>query len=902
MLGALGVADANYLNPTFEAWSELGAIDTKNVPTDESGEAYERWSILQRVFGRINAPISVSVQSEGFVGAQGAKLRLFINEKEWRASDGFIGWMFDAPPPPVIARVATLTYECAQTRPAQLARWGRVKALLGLIEMGMGDIVTIKVDPHLASLDIRTPEHFALNWLPAGTTGRTVSLELSEIDTLGQQQRLDLSGFDAETGLVSKSGREHILLPDAVSRVARLVRDRQGTLKSRVAQEIVTPAELFPEGLAADQYFDLKHYSQRVLGFEPVKATESFSQFDRSTLNLMDDISDDGCFLALSFKSNTERWVLRLETTDEASAFLNDVVAALNRPSPSHLSYRGRNITADNELRDTVSRAIAVHRQNDATAQINDTGNRTTLAAVIESRDATDAIEQDGPVCDESRVPFEQLTTLLRPNVELKPHQRQGVAWMWNHLERGESGALLADDMGLGKTIQVATFMALNRQMGHTSDAPMMVVAPTILLDNWLTELGQFFCTGAFGRVALLHGLELETWKYEGSLDIARLSKTSLILTNYDTLARFQVSLLRIDYSIVAFDEAQNVKNESTLRSRAAQGLKRRFAVAMTGTPVENRLLDLWAIFEVLQPRAERRVFGRKSEFEAIFERNQEVGPSELRRRLQFPSANSLVLRREKASTLRDLPAKQIHVRRVPMTPRQHELERSIARELSTRGHFRVLDKLRKLYQHPELVAPRAEGDVLSADDVLQQSPKVAETLAILESVHARGEKVIVFTQWLGMQYLLQRVIRKQFGLSRLDIINGEPSLRSRATEAIASFSDASGFAVMILSPLAAGVGLTITAANHVVHYGRWWNPAKEDQATDRVHRIGQVKEVHVYFPLLHHPDNPNGGFDIRLHNLVERKRSIARDFLTPSEDTAFEQEVMADLRRGYES
>jgi SNF2 family DNA or RNA helicase len=241
------------------------------------------------------------------------------------------------------------------------------------------------------------------------------------------------------------------------------------------------------------------------------------------------------------------------------------------------------------------------------------------------------------------------------------------------------------------------------------------------------------------------------------------------------------------------------------------------------------------------------------------------------------------VLRREKSEALRDLPPKEFHETRVPMTPLQYELEHVIARELRALGPLGMLDRLRKLYQHPRLL-DRERRARLSIDEALDESPKIRATLTVLREIAARGEKALVFTQWVHMQDLLAQIFAEELQLPQVRIINGAPESRGAAQKTIREFSLTHGFSVLVLSPLAAGVGLTITAANHVIHYGRWWNPAREDQATDRAYRIGQTKPVHVHHVLLHHPHNANGGFDVRLHELVRRKRDVARDFLMPAD------------------
>jgi SNF2 family DNA or RNA helicase len=434
--------------------------------------------------------------------------------------------------------------------------------------------------------------------------------------------------------------------------------------------------------------------------------------------------------------------------------------------------------------------------------------------------------------------------------------------------------------MGLGKTLQVASFLALRLAIGE--ERPALIVVPTVLLETWQEELDRFFIEDTFAPIVVLHGPGLRRFRADGhALDVDTLARARLVITNYETLAAHQLSLLKIDFSTAVFDEAQALKNETTLRSRAAQGLKRRFAVALTGTPVENRLSDLWAIFEAIEQRADTRSFGSRSDFESEYEQRGAAGTAAVRARLRFPSPTSSVLRREKSEALRDLPPKDFHEVRIPMTRFQYELERVIARELRVLGPFSTLDRLRKLYQHPRLLdqGPRVR---LGAAQAIEESPKMMAALAILRDIASRGEKALVFTQWVQMQDLLVQLFTAKLGLRQVGIINGAPENRSAAQKIIARFSATPGFDVLVLSPLAAGIGLTITAANHVLHYGRWWNPAKEDQATDRAYRIGQTLPVHVYHLLLHHPGSPDRGFDIRLHELVERKRRVARDFLAP--------------------
>lgn len=276
---------------------------------------------------------------------------------------------------------------------------------------------------------------------------------------------------------------------------------------------------------------------------------------------------------------------------------------------------------------------------------------------------------------------------------------------------------------------------------------------------------------------------------------------------------------------------------------------------------------------------------------------NGQPAPQLVAQALAYPSPACPVLRRTKDDVL-DLKPKTFERHLAPMTPEQMALERRVVGgEGST---LEILGKLRSLYQHPWLLRPSLFGgsDLAVAPDletICDASPKLRLCVELLARIQERGEKALVFSPWMKMQQLLDHVLRLRFGL-RPRIVNGETNQRRQALQFIDEFSSGAGFNVLILSPLAAGAGLNIVAANHVIHYGRWWNPAKEDQATDRAYRIGQERPVTVHYPILHHPGNPAGGFDVALHELVQRKRALARDFLSPDADVTTE-DIKAVLR-----
>ncbi len=230
-----------------------------------------------------------------------------------------------------------------------------------------------------------------------------------------------------------------------------------------------------------------------------------------------------------------------------------------------------------------------------------------------------------------------------------------------------------------------------------------VIVCPTILLDNWVDELDKYFKEDTFGRRLVLHGETRQRLIRNGTLDVEPLRSLHLLITNYETLARHQKSLLQLDFDIVIFDEAQMVKNADALRARASRALKRTFAVAMTGTPVENKLTDLWAIYDAVQMK-DPRAFGRRREFDSEFSKTGVAGIAALRSRLRFPSSTSSLLRRQKAETLRNLPSKTIVARRIEMTPAQAEMELAIVRAAKRTGALAELDSLKKLYQQPLLL------------------------------------------------------------------------------------------------------------------------------------------------------------------------------------------------------
>jgi hypothetical protein len=523
---------------------------------------------------------------------------------------------------------------------------------------------------------------------------------------------------------------------------------------------------------------------------------------------------------------------------------------------------------------------------------------------------------------------FERPVSLL-DEVELQPHQSDGVRWLQTCVRVPDrTGVLLADDMGLGKTLQILTFLSWCMEAGRFPDLsretppwrPILIVVPLILLDNrtWQGEMEKFFANGGstFLPVASLHGRTIEKFKrsHEGPeveigkpvLDLDRLQAQRVVLTNYDTLKNYQHSLAQFRngkslWSVVVTDEAQEYKIPNTKISHAVKALKPDFHIACTGTPVENRLLDLWNVCDAIQPG----LLHSARDFTAQYEQRTEGAErsqtlEELKKRLLFQRPHAFLLRRSK-SEVSTLPPRHFHRPRCAMSPEEIALHKALIGTLRDRkdrmSHLAVLQRLAQLYQHPVLL--RGDAEEIPVDQLLRESTKLRAVCDELHRIRASGQKAIIFARHRVMQAILARVFEAEFripvriinGLTKSTCFTAASSLTRAAI--LDEFKSSRGFRVIILSPFVAGIGLTITEANHVFHYGRWWNPAVEAQATDRAYRIGQTRDVHVYLPILWDPSGEvSTSFDQRLDRLMSQKTRLAEDFLRPmeSEDEIAEQ------------
>jgi len=445
----------------------------------------------------------------------------------------------------------------------------------------------------------------------------------------------------------------------------------------------------------------------------------------------------------------------------------------------------------------------------------------------------------------------------------LRPYQERGLSWL-AFLDRLGLGACLADDMGLGKTIQLLALLVREREAGAAAPlGPTLLVCPMSLVGNWQREAARF-APGL--KVYVHHGTE----RHAGRAFEKALRAHDLVITTYGLVAREAEALAAVEFGRVVLDEAQNVKNSGTRQARAVRALRAARRVALTGTPVENRLSELWSILDALNPG----LLGSANDFQVRFarpiERFHDARPAETLRRLTGP----FILRRLKTdrTIIADLPEKlemkvfcnltreQATLYQAVVEDLMRELER--AEGMKRKGIVLAsLTRLKQVCNHPAHFL----GD---GSELPGRSGKLARVEELFEEALAEGERALVFTQFAEMGALLQRHLEDRLRREVL-FLHGGTARRARE-EMVARFQAADGPGVFLLSLKAGGTGLNLTAATHVIHFDRWWNPAVEDQATDRAFRIGQTRNVQVRKLVC------VGTLEERIDRMIEEKKDLA--------------------------
>ncbi|MEX3745309.1 MULTISPECIES: DEAD/DEAH box helicase [Lysinibacillus] len=522
------------------------------------------------------------------------------------------------------------------------------------------------------------------------------------------------------------------------------------------------------------------------------------------------------------------------------------------------------------------------------------------LSLPLEEEDADDAMRDDPifafelqkslksyleQLSEKKGLPTVPVPTSLQ--AELRPYQHEGFEWLVFMREQG-FGACLADDMGLGKTVQLISYL-LHLYETTADTKPSIIICPTSVLGNWQKEIARF----APSLIVHTH-YQANRAKEDDFKQLVASEKPHVILSTYGTVSQDAEFLQEVDWAAVVLDEAQNIKNMQTLQSRAIRKLHGTHHIALTGTPVENRLSELWAIFDFIH-KGYLGSFGRfNEEFILPVERDEsESHKQKLRAKIQ-----PFLLRRTKRdpNLQLNLPDKQESHEFCPLTTEQASLYEGYILEtldqleqltgFQKKGRvLKMLSKLKQLCNHPALYLKEPFED---ADTMLTRSTKLERIVQMAAEIVDNGEQCLIFTQYIGMGQLLQHCFSELYNVDAPFLTGAMPKQqRDRLVEAF----QAGDFPIFILSLKAGGTGLNLTAANHVLHADRWWNPAVENQATDRAYRIGQTQFVQV------HKFVTIGTIEEKIDKMLAQKSALSEELIQSSQWlTELEDHELRDL------
>lgn len=456
---------------------------------------------------------------------------------------------------------------------------------------------------------------------------------------------------------------------------------------------------------------------------------------------------------------------------------------------------------------------------------------------------------------------------------QLRPYQARGLSWL-HFLTSHGFGACLADDMGLGKTIQLlALALHFRSTVPEKGRRPILIICPASVVYNWQREAERF---APSLKVLVYHGADRAT----GRTFASEADRHDLVITTYALASRDSKLLTQVNWSGLVLDEAQNIKNPATKQARSIKRFRAEYRVALTGTPVENRLTELWSIMDFLNPGYLGSLKGFKSHYATPIERYRDSDRAERLRQVVRP----FILRRLKTdpAVIRDLPAKEEIKTYCNLTAEQATLyeafvQSTLARVEDARGIERkglilaMLTGLKQICNHP--------ANFLKDQRALDgRSGKLSRLTEMLDEVVSGGDSALVFTQFVEMGELLVESLGQRLGCEVLFLHGGVPA--RRRAEMVSRFqSEECGPTVFVLSLRAGGTGLNLTTASRVFHYDRWWNPAVENQATDRAFRIGQKRNVQVYKFIC------RGTLEERIDALIDEKKELAESVIGSGED-----------------
>lgn len=489
---------------------------------------------------------------------------------------------------------------------------------------------------------------------------------------------------------------------------------------------------------------------------------------------------------------------------------------------------------------------------------------------------------------------------------ELRRYQREGVSWM-TFLRRFGLGGCLADDMGLGKTVQWIVYVLHLKENGLL-DTPALLICPTSVIGNWQKELERF-------APSLAVHLHYGTRRAKAEAFPASVNGADVVITSYALAHLDEEELAGMEWSTLCLDEAQNIKNVYTKQAGSIRKLNARHRMALTGTPIENRLTELWSIFDYMNPG----YLGTLGEFRRTFVTEVEKGNAEKTAQVQKLARPFLLRRVKKDPAIQlDLPEKNEMKSYVPLTLEQGALYESILKEMfdkvdrlppmERRGLIlATLTRLKQVCDHPLLLTKQTgegqdgegiaraaspgrrtsrrntagqesgnRGEAKGPNELVARSSKLSRLLEMVEELRTEGDKCLIFTQFVEMGHLLRNALEQELGEDVLFLHGGVS--KSRRDEMIEGFQQLEKSGIFILSLKAGGVGLNLTAANHVFHFDRWWNPAVENQATDRAFRIGQTRDVQV------HKFISLGTLEERIDQMIDKKQGLSQQIIGSGE------------------
>ncbi len=560
-------------------------------------------------------------------------------------------------------------------------------------------------------------------------------------------------------------------------------------------------------------------------------------------VDLLDDASADGDGLGALGRRFPRSYALKVSETTHVSVSADRLRALLHVVIEL---YQGRHLPGK-KLSFPAVRATALSKLDDAFRS-----QGSTLAWQDPQRIA----ERGRAITSRPQV----ATQPLQLKATLRPYQEEGVAFL-QHLVANGVGGVLADDMGLGKTLQTIAHICTEKASGRMQ-TPALVVAPTSLVGNWARELERF---APHLSVTILHGTERHTRKSE-------IASSDVVITTYPLLVRDEDLLADCEMYLLILDEAQAIKNTRSQTHRAIKAIRAEHRLCLSGTPVENHLGELWALFDFLNPGLLGDEIGFTRCYRRPIEQRQDEDRLTALRELVAP----YILRRIKRDVAKDLPPKTELFHRVELRGKQRELyehirvaaHADVRKVIKQKGlaasTIPILDALLKLRQvccDPRLVRMDAARDVT-------KSAKYEALFALLDQQLAQGHRVLVFSQFTSMLALIAEGLKER-GIDYL-ALTGATKDRQKMVDAF----EGGQADVFLISLKAGGTGLNLTSADMVIHYDPWWNPAAQAQATDRAHRIGQARPVFVYNLFV------AGSVEERVMRMQQRKRWLSTTLL----------------------